>query len=142
VLSLVALDVDKAIIGHIAISTITAVRRATGTEADGAGAVLINPLVVQFSHQHLHVGSCLVQRALDMLSSGTKGRFEIAFVQGPPSLYVPLGFDHKLADEWSTGLGGYALMAKYLREEEHGGNQVSRRVTFSRDESDFDYPDE
>jgi hypothetical protein len=62
-------------------------------------------------------------------------------VQGPPKLYEPLGFSPKLADEWSTGLGGHALMAKYVREEEHGGHQVSRRVSRSQDQ-DFDYPDE
>lgn len=83
-LSLVAESLDKAIIGHIALSPVT-ISDGT-TDWYGLGPVSVIPLV-----QKTGIGSALIERGMaDMREHGAKG----IILLGSPAYYARFGFEH------------------------------------------------
>ena len=88
-LSLVAVNIDEAIVGHIAFSPVSI--------ADGsAGWFQLSPVSVIPSGQRSGIGSALILRGLaDLRASGAKG----CVLLGDPEYYGRFGFEHDPALE-------------------------------------------
>lgn len=111
VVSLVAVDDDGRVVGHILFSTLTL---ASDDEAPLRAAALA-PMAVAPSLQRRGVGSALVRAGLDACRA--RG-VDVVIVLGHPAYYPRFGFSAEAARALEAPYSGEAFMALDLREED------------------------
>lgn len=108
--SLVAVDADGAIVGHVAFSPVTI---SDGT----SGWYGLGPVSVVPSHQGTGIGSSLIRAGLERLrSAGARG----CVVLGEPAFYARFGFRHDPRLVFPGPPPEYFLRLVFAGPEPHG----------------------
>ncbi len=119
VLSLVALDDNDSVVGHILFSAID-------LEVDGhdVRAVALAPMSVDASHQRQGIGGRLITEGLAKL---TQKDWDAVIVLGHPAYYPRFGFSASLAQKLAAPFSGDAFMALELKPGALAGTRGSVR---------------
>lgn len=106
VCSLVAEDVDEAVVGHVLFSRMN-------VEADGVilRAIGLAPVSVVPQHQRSGIGARLIEAGLGSLKAAG---FQIAFVVGHADYYPRFGYRAELAEPYQSRFAGPHFMAVHL----------------------------